>query len=265
MTLHRPIVAVTRDEGPTGAMGQALEREGLEPFHVPAVRVEPPTDWRSVDDALARLGRFDWLVFTSRRGVEALLSRGWTPHDVHGPRPKVAAAGASTAAFLVSSGAPPDVVAEDAGSAGLAVALEAWRPGGLAGRSVLWPRSDRAQTGFAEQLAAHGARVAAPVAYQTVPLRPRMARLLRGLAEEGRLAAITFLSPSAAHGLAASFGERGLSCFRGRTAIASIGPTTSAALRGLGAPADVEPEHQTIEALTGALGAYLRAAEVRPA
>lgn len=246
-------------------MAQALVRQGFEPFHAPAVRFEPASDWQAVDDALAGLDSFDWLVFTSRRGVEALVSRGWAPRDDARSRPlraRVAAVGPSTAAILTSLGAPPDVVAEDEGVDGLAAALEAAEPDRLNGRLVLWPRSDRAQAGFAQRLAALGARVVAPVAYRTVPGSAEMAHLLRGLVDEGRLAAITFLSPSAAHGLAASFGGR-LSSLRGRTLVASIGPTTSAALRNFGAPPDVDPELSTIEGLAEALGAHLRAAEVR--
>ena len=41
----------------------------------PAIRISPPPDWRPVDDALARLQDFDWLVFSSANGVRAVVER----------------------------------------------------------------------------------------------------------------------------------------------------------------------------------------------
>ena len=41
----------------------------------PAIVVREPRDWERVDNALARLDTYDWLVFSSVNGVHALLGR----------------------------------------------------------------------------------------------------------------------------------------------------------------------------------------------
>lgn len=85
------------------------------------------------------------------------------------------------------------------------------------------------------------------------------AREFRRLLDSGRIAAVTFLSPSSARGLAAAAGAADLSFLAGRTAIASIGPTTSAALSALGAPANVESPERTADSLARALMRWLDA------
>ena len=43
-----------------------LRELGAEVVVQPAIRISPPPDWQPVDDALARLPEYDWLVFSSR-------------------------------------------------------------------------------------------------------------------------------------------------------------------------------------------------------
>jgi len=57
------------------SLAERLEELGAAVIVQPAIRISPPLDWRPVDDALARLREFDWLVFSSANGVRALLER----------------------------------------------------------------------------------------------------------------------------------------------------------------------------------------------
>ena len=133
----------------------------------------------------------------------------------------------------------------------------------LEGVRVLWPRSDIARDELREALLAAGAGLVDPVAYRTVPAGADPARPdahdIRSRLEAGEIAAVTFMSPSAARNLAPALGTADLALLAGRTVIASIGPTTSAALRELGAPPPVESSARTGEDLAATLISYLHA------
>ncbi len=78
----RPLVGVcvmvTRPNGPVPCadpLAAQLRALGAEVVAQPAIQILPPPDWRKVDDALARLDQFDWLVFSSANGVRMFWER----------------------------------------------------------------------------------------------------------------------------------------------------------------------------------------------
>ncbi|HXE80709.1 MAG TPA: uroporphyrinogen-III synthase, partial [Vicinamibacterales bacterium] len=92
-----------------------------------------------------------------------------------------------------------------------------------------------------------------PPAYRTRLVVPeRLPEFLDAL-DAREVAAVAFLSPSSARGLAASLPGGTLRPLSGRTMIASIGPTTSAAIAELGARVDIEPPQRSAAALAAAI------------
>src|SRR5690606_27166179 len=81
----------------------------------PAIEIGPPTDWELVDDALSRLGEYDWLVFTSANGVryflDRLLARGLDLRALG--TCQLAAVGPGTAAALGQYHLQADVIASN--------------------------------------------------------------------------------------------------------------------------------------------------------
>ena len=256
--MARPLVVVTRRGTRADPLALFLEDGDVEVLWLPTTIVLPPLDEGALDQALDRLPEMDWLVFTSRHAVEAVCARraslGGRPP---GGTPRVAAVGDRTAEVLALRGLPPDVVPSSPGAAGLVAALVSAEGGSLAGRRVLWPRSDIARRELADGLAAAGATVLETVAYRTVPTPPADLESFRDALHEGRVDAVCFLSPSAAEGLAAALGSDDLAPLRGRCLVASLGPTTSEALARLGAPPDVEPVQASARSLAEALLARL--------
>jgi uroporphyrinogen-III synthase len=241
----RPVVVVTRRGTPADPLALFLEDGDARVRWLPTTAVLPPLDEAAFDEALGRVPEMDWLVFTSRHAVEAVLSRRpWAALRSEGGRPRVAAVGERTAELLASSGAPADVVPPVPGAAGLVAALLSAEGGTLAGRSVFWPRSDIARRELADGLAAAGATLVEAVAYRTVPASPGELESFRADLHRGGIDAVCFLSPSAA-------------ALRGRCLVASLGPTTSDALARLGAPPDVEAAQVSARSLAAALLARL--------
>ena len=258
--MRKPVVVVTRDEGPRGALRQALADRGADVRALPTTRTAPADDPGPLNDALDAVDTFDWLSFTSARGVDAVAEHpSWRATWTGAGRPRVAAVGAATAERLRETGAPVDLEGKGFGGSDLAEEMIEAAGDAVEGARILWPRSDRARPELMEKLQAAGAHVAAPIAYRTLPARPDDLAWFVDALERGDVDAVAFLSPSAASGLASALGTGDLARLTGGPCVASIGPTTSAALRDLAAPPDVEATQPAVEELAAELMAHIEA------
>jgi len=217
-------VAVTRNEGPDGALARALRRWGLAPVNCDVLTFAPAPDPEALRRAAERVERYDWLIAASARAVAALQdARGGAPlpSDL-----RCAAVGLQTAAALEQAGASPPMVTGTAGSGTLLAALRTaddW-----AGRSVLIPRAAEGGREIAEALRALGASVDEVAAYRTVVCPPdEVAARWRRAAPDAAVVA----SPSAARALVAGVGAETVVRLRG---VVAIGGTTADALRAHG-------------------------------
>jgi len=147
---------VTRAEPDGRRLAERLESLGAQAVLVPSIRVEF-ADPGPLDAALRELGRYHWVIFTSRNGVEAVFRR--TP-TLAGP--KVAAIGPSTAAGLRNHGVEPDLVPEKHVAEAILEAL-----GGVKGLRILLPQADIARRALVNGLMEQGALVDEVVAYHT--------------------------------------------------------------------------------------------------
>ncbi len=243
-------VAVTRAEGAAGALSRRLAAEGARPVSWSSIAIEPPADPGPLAAALARLASFDWIVLTSANAVGAVVARLAAPPA--GVR--VAAVGVGTAAELTAAGWRVDLTGSGPGAVELVAALRAAGLG--AGSRVLFPAGDRARPTLAGGLAAAGAAVERVEAYRTLSLAVDAARCAAQV-ERGEVEAVTFASPSAAEALARALGVSRFRQLLARLAVASIGPTTSAALTALGRTADAEASIATFDGLVAATAAAL--------
>lgn len=250
-------VVVTRAEGQADGLARALRALGAEPLFFPTIAFAPPADPAALDGALLglRLGRFGWLALTSANAARFMLRRwidsGLTLIDGKPLLPplRVAAVGPATAAACEELlGLRPAVVPETFVAEALAAAL-----GGLAGQRVLLLNGDLARPTLARLLSGAGAEVERVVAYRTVPATGG-ADLLP-LLREGRVAAITFASGSAARFFAERVGPEGVAQAR-RAIIACIGPVTAEECRAVGLPPTITAASSTEEGLLAALAEY---------
>lgn len=125
----RPIIAGGSAADP---LAQRLQLLGAEVIAQPAICIGPPGDWRPVDDALARLQEYDWLVFSSANGVRALMERWRHFHrqdEAPADFPHLAAIGPGTADELTRHGLPVDLMPTEFRAEALADALATKVPG----------------------------------------------------------------------------------------------------------------------------------------
>ncbi len=248
------VVAVTRAEQQLGEARRLFERAGAEVLDLPALVIGPPDTWGPLDDALAELEDFHWLVFSSANGVEAVEERLELSGRNLADRPaslRLAAVGRKTAARLEALGAPADFVPP----AFVADSLIEHFPVSGWGLRLLLPRvQSGGRTLLAEAFAAAGARVVEVAAYESrcpahLPLATAAA-LRRGAVD-----AITFSSGKTVHHTARLL-ERDLGAdWRERierVALVSIGPQTSATCRQVLGRVDGEADPHDLDGLVAA-------------
>jgi len=68
-------IVVTRAQGQAGELSAKLCRLGAEVVEFATIEILPALDYRPLDDAIAKIASYDWLIFTSVNGVRFFLER----------------------------------------------------------------------------------------------------------------------------------------------------------------------------------------------
>jgi uroporphyrinogen III methyltransferase/synthase len=247
-------IVITRARAQAQRFAQLLEAAGARVLQAPTIVIEPPASWELLDTALGALDSFTWVVFTSVNGV-AMVDRRLSARGLAWPaiaRKRVAAIGPATAEALAEHGVRVELVPREYRAEALVEALR--RLVGPADR-VLLPRAKETRDVLVVELRRLGVTVTEVPAYQTRRIEDGVVRLREALAS-GSVDAVTFTSSSTARNFAEQFSDDERSAWRGRIAVASIGPITAATAAEYGLSTDVMPSEYTIPALARALTDY---------
>ncbi|MFP4058342.1 MAG: uroporphyrinogen-III C-methyltransferase [Candidatus Brocadiia bacterium] len=243
------LVVVTRARAQASELSRRLEALGAEVVELPAIRIEPPESYEPLDEAIARLCKYHWTVFTSVNGVDAFFARLDAAGKDARALPQVAAIGPATARRLAERGIRADLQPRTFTGAAL---VEAFRSHGeLAGRRILLPRAAEAPPTVHQGLAELGAEVDEVDAYRTV-LAPADEQAREQLA--GRVPDfVTLTSSSTVRGFVQAAGADVLRQMAGAARFVSIGPVTSATAGELGLRVAAEAEEHTLAGLVEAV------------
>ena len=245
-------VLVTRAAEQAAGLSERLAALGALPVEIPTIRAVPLVDNSELDTALADLGRFDWMAFSSANAVRFVFDRlsaaGADARALHPVR--VAAMGNATAAALAERGISADFIPERSDSDGFADGLARL---GVSGARILIPRSDLADRRLPDRLRRAGAVVSEITAYRTE--KPESSRPALAAALDAGLDAATFASASAVSNLIALM-DGDIRRLDG-VAIACIGRATAAAAGELGLKVDIVAQTPSAEALAQRLAARL--------
>jgi uroporphyrinogen III methyltransferase / synthase len=222
-------VVITRAAEQSETLVKALQEQGAVPVVLPMVAFAPPDDWRALDHAIRKIESYDWLFLTSQNALRALQERSESlgiPLAETAGKLKIAAVGPATARAAEHVGLQVEYVAVKHQGTAMAEELA----GRVRGKSVLLPRSDRANPDLVARLKELGAVVEEVVAYKTVP--PDEANVARSKhALSSGADAVLFFSPSAVHHLQEILRPEEFAELSRRTLFAAIGPVTEKALR----------------------------------
>jgi uroporphyrinogen III methyltransferase/synthase len=221
-------------------------------LEVPCIRIAPPTKLEPLAEALAGLGSYEWVVFTSVNGVSAFFEHFLKAYeDLRAlGMVRLAAVGPATAARLRELRLRVDVVPKDYVATRIVQALA--DTGSLENLRILLPRAEAANPDLPRLLEERGAIVDDIACYRTVAEEEDWNGAAARLEAEGA-DWITFASGSAVQHFHARFDLKGLRARRPGARVASIGPETSRVLSGLGVEPEVEARTHTIEGLAEAL------------
>ena len=249
-------VLVTRSREQASALSELLREHGAEPIEFPVIKISPPESFAELDVALGCIEKYDWLLFTSANGVQAVMDRlrklGRDMRWLKGP--KIGAIGPKTAEAVQCLGMKVDFVPSKFVSEAIADEL----PESPSGKRILILRAKEAREALPEKLRERGAQVDVVAAYRT-EIDPDSYRddadRIKELLASGGIDIITSTSPSTVKGFVNLVGEGGLAALAGKVIVACIGPITAQAAEEYGLKPDFVAEEHTIEGLVQALAA----------
>ena len=257
---HSPATAlVTRSAGQSSQFTKLLAAAGIQVVEMPALEIRPPSTWQPLDEAIAHLKTYDWLILTSANAVTFFWQRLQmveNPADLESV--KLAVVGKKTATVLQQQGhqadfIPPNFVADS---------LVAAFPESVDGLRLLFPRVESGgREVLVKEMAAAGATVIEVPAYESgCPQSPDPAAI--AALRDHQIHIITFASSKTVRhtcqllkqGLGENWKE-----FLHEVAIASIGPKTSDTCYELLGRVDIEATEYTLEGLTQAIAQWASA------
>lgn len=233
-------VVVTRPRSRAGTLSERLRALGANVVEFPCIETRPLRPCPELEAAVARMGRYEWLVFTSPAGVSTLMELlERTDRDVRTlGAVRLAAIGPGTAAELRKHGLRADLIPAVYDGAHLGQALCGAKPGGR----VLILRAQWGTRALTDALDAGGVSYDDVRCYETVYTADNTAAV-RALLVPGTV--VTFTSASTVTGFVSALGED--SDFSAVTA-ACIGRQTEAEAQTYGLRT-VTAEQATIDAL----------------
>ncbi len=253
-------IVVTRSREQAGDFVERLVELGARPILAPSIRIVPLTDYGELDEVIARVHEFDWLIFTSANGVDHFMARALSQlrdvRDLKGPR--LCAIGPTTAERLAAFHLRVDTVPTENRAEAIVDALRGEGP--VDGARVLLPRADIGREALPEDLRQAGAIVEDVAAYHTIresaPREdgPDIYKMLL----EGDVDIVTFTSASSVRHFVTNLGEDQAADLLARVDVASIGPVTAEAAQQLGITTTIMPTGTyTIPALVDAIVAHV--------
>jgi uroporphyrinogen III methyltransferase/synthase len=257
---NRPLfgkrILVTRSRHQASTLSRLLFERGAQPIELPAIDIQPVSDTRELDQAISNLIQYQWVVFTSANGVEAVFERlhaaKLDSRALHGL--KIGAIGPATGKALAQRGITADYYPAVYTTEGLIAGFQSWN---IAGQRFLLPRTDIADEELAKRLTGLGAVVQEVAVYRTSPNIEAIAKAKEMLLSN-QLDVITFTSSSTVSNLVTAFGTD--SAPLNRVKIACIGPKTAETAIKTGLKPDIVASEHTIPGLVNALEEYFRKA-----
>ncbi len=252
--MDRPLfgrtIVITRDVRGNSESATAIAERGGNPVCFTTFGIQPLTDRKVFLEAMARFSDYEWVIFTSRNGVEVFFDvlAGLRQDGRALAGKKIGVIGSQTAEALTQFGIRADFVPTT--YTGRELGRQLLASYDLAGKKMLLLRSELASDDLPAILSGGEARVDDVPLYTAAQNRDDSAAMIEQL-EAGAVDWITFASPSSAESF---FDQIPNDAVTGSTArVAAIGPVTAKRLAELGVKVDLIPERYTAEGLLDAI------------
>lgn len=244
-------ILVTRARAQASELSEKIDELGGEAVEFPMIRMIPPQDPTELDQALASLGEYDWVIFTSVNGVKYFFERlKALKIDIRTMfKAKVAAVGPKTASALEDRGIMVKLLPVDFRNEGILDRIkEEMQPG----EKVLLPRADIAREILPNELVKMGLEVTEVDVYETVTDLTQASELIDMLRNR-EIHIITFTSSSTVKNFVSALEGENLGELLKGVSIACIGPITAETAVELGLSVDAVAHEYTIDGLVEVL------------
>ncbi len=262
MPLAGKRVVITRPETQTSQLIGSLREAGAIPILFPTIAIEPVADNGALDQALANLPAYDWVIFTSANGVHYFWQR-LEERSNHFRVPsslKVCAIGPATANELRKKGVRVDYIPKEYIAEAI---LDGFGRMTLQGSQILLARAKIARDVLPRGLRKMGAKVDVVEVYRTIKPKGGTRRLRQLLADE-KIDLITFTSSSTVNHFVELLKKEYLKSALKGIVIACIGPVTSRTAKAWGMRVQIQPKAYTSPALTRVIAEYFTAPHLSP-
>lgn len=244
------LVLLLRADGQQHSLAEALGSLGAKVLHLPVIEIRPPVDSGPLDAALASLGTYQWLVFTSANAVEQFVKRARQLavdcQSTAFTHMRVCAIGPATRDAALAAGLSVHLVPENSVAEGLVLAFTSES---ISGMRVLLPRAATGRDIAPDSLRAMGATVDVVETYRTCLPANAEAQLQDLLRDGTSVDWVIFSSGSTVKNFLAIGGAALLP----RVRTLSIGPATSEVMRKHGIPPSLEALNHCADGLVDAL------------
>ena len=251
-------ILVTRAAEQSSKFTSLLQQQGATVVEMPALEITPPSSWTDLDQAIANIAQFQWLILTSANGVNYFFARlaalGYDARALG--KIKIAVVGRKTAAVLKTKQLNPDYIPPNY----VADSLIANFPEDLSGQKLLFPRVETGgRAVLVKELTSQGASVVEVAAYQSKCPEQIDLQAWQALQRQ-EIDVLTFASSKTVKNFYALLQQQAnlteINSILANVCIASIGPQTSKTCRQLLGRIDLEAEEYTLEGLTTAIASY---------
>lgn len=247
-------ILITRAQEQSSVFAKQLKRLGAEVIAFPTIEIVPPSSWKGVDHAIAKLKDYDWIIFTSANGVhfffQRLKEKGKNRRPLSGV--KICAIGPATAKQLKKRNIRVDLIPKEFIAESI---LTGFKKVGAGGKRILLARAKKARDVLPDGLRKMGARVEVVEAYRTIKPKGGAIRLKRLLKNKG-VDVLTFTSSSTVNHFMDLLKKEDLKELLKGIAIACIGPVTARTVKESGLKVHIQPREYTIPGLTRAIAEY---------
>lgn len=256
--LHDKTALVACSAKKMSSLADGLRALGAKVTPFPIIEIRGVEDKRPLDEALASLDKYEWVIFTSEHGV-LYFSRRFRERNINAnafENIKICAIGTATANALRENGFRADLIPDFFVAEGVIEALGKYCGGlqNLAGRRILIPRARVARNELPDALASAGAHVDIVVCYETVRSELSGEDIARYTKPAPDLA--VFTSSSTVKNTMEALGNAAGRELLEKTVIAAIGSITAGAVESYGKHVEIVPKESTIVALIRSIEEY---------
>ncbi len=241
-------ILLTRSAEQLPSLERAVQERGGIALALPCLEVRTLAE--NIRPALARIGSFSDVVFTSRTGVKSVREiAGDLSAALQGKR--IAAVGKATAEALCEAGVETDIIPATASQEGL---VEAYAMSGLP-VSLLFFRAREGREYLSQALQSRGVEVETIAAYETVCPDDDAYGIITQL-QNGAVDAVLLGSPKVAHHYVERIGN---SLLADRPVVAVISEQVSRAAMDAGLSVQVVAKRASFAAMLDDVATYFRA------